>query len=144
VSGPAHRTSRPPPTAVWLHEMTGTCWTSSTEAQLPGALPAISIGRTDLLIQANLPAATVDLGEEGYASPSKTATCSFGEAAPRGINAVYALLEETSAALVHPKPLAIPYQPTLILSPVERTSLPAARLRDPFYYVAFNEDVVAT
>lgn len=126
----------------WLQQMTAVQLAIVTEGTpLEGHLP-ISVGRTVLLAQSALAAAGVDLGDEGYGVAEQAGSLFLWGGRTRGaINAVYALLEEDLGCRWYTADhFRIPSQPVLTFSPVARTYQPALKLRDPFYYVAFNED----
>ena len=126
----------------WLQQITGVQLAIVTEGTpLQGDSP-ISIGRTTPLEQSGLPAASVDLGDEGYGIAVQGGSLFLWGGRTRGaINAVYALLEEDLGCRWYTNDhVRIPNEPVLTCSPVERTYQPLLKLRDPFYFVAFNED----
>jgi len=126
----------------WLQQMTGVQLPVVTEGTPLEDHWPISVGRTALLAQSGLPAASVDLGDEGYGIAEQGGSLFLWGGRTRGaINAVYALLEEDLGCRWYTADhFRIQSQPALTFSPVERTYKPALKLRDPFYYVAFNED----
>ena len=119
-------------------------------ASLKGQSPKgkfISIGRTRRLAAANLPQASEDLGEEGYAIVQKGNNLYLFGGSRRGpIHAVLALLEEdlgcrwytsgvsSTFANVH----HIPSRQTLTFRPVTRTYVPRFEVRDPHYHEAWD------
>jgi hypothetical protein len=125
----------------WLKEMTG--------AELPIARglrdvrdksKVISIGRTRMLQRSELPEAKEDLADEGYGIAVKDERLYLWGGRTRGvINAVFALLEEDLGCRWYTnESVNIPRRPTLTFAPVSRTYKPALKLRDPFYFVAFD------
>jgi len=126
----------------WLQEMTGVTLPIVIEGTpLEGDFP-ISVGRTTLLEQSGLPAASVDLGDEGYGIAVQGSTLFlWGGQTRAAINTVYALLEEDLGCRWYTDDhYRIPDRPVLTFTPVDRTYVPPLQLRDPFYRVAFNED----
>ncbi len=107
----------------------------------------ISVGRTELLKAANLPVATKDLGDEGYAIAQHGEQLFLIGGKNRGpIYAALALLEEdlgcrwytsskpVSEARIH----RIPKLPTLTFRPVPRSYVPVFSNREPYYTVAWD------
>ncbi|MHC4673012.1 MAG: DUF4838 domain-containing protein, partial [Planctomycetota bacterium] len=127
---------------LWLQYMTGVLLPIFADNIPLGDDLPISVGRTGLLTQSGLPAANVDLGDEGYGVAVQGEELFLWGGRTRGaINAIYALLEEDLGCRWYTNDhQRIPYMPVLTFTPVERTYQPPLRLRDPFYFVAFNED----
>lgn len=107
----------------------------------------ISVGRTELLKEANLPAATQNLGDEGYAISQNGARLFLLGGKTRGpIYAVLALLEEDLGCRWYtssrPRSDAsiqrIPERPTLTFRPVSRSYVPVFANREPYYTVAWD------
>jgi len=126
----------------WLQQITGVQLPIVSEPSPPGNDCLISVGRTTLLEQSGLPEANVDLGDEGYGIAVQDHILYLWGGRTRGaINAVYALLEEDLGCRWYTTTHArIPWQPTLTFAPTPRTYKPPLQLRDPFYYVAFDEN----
>ena len=129
--------------ARWLKEMTG--------AELPivregsgyeKPARAISIGNTEMLKEAGIPEAKLDLGDEGYAIGAKGRNLFLLGGQRRGpINAVYALLEEDLGCRWYDRTSStIPYIPELRFSPVPRHFVPPFEIREPFYWDAWDRD----
>lgn len=125
----------------WLKEMSG--------AKLPivkglkhvhDESKVISIGRTRMLQRAELPEAKEDLADEGYGVAVQGQTLYLWGGRTRGvINAVFALLEEDLGCRWYTNAcINISSRPTLTFAPVRRTYRPALKLRDPYYFVAFD------
>lgn len=124
--------------AHWLKEMTGGEFPVVQETSR-GANDdhVISIGNTELAVQAGLP--EVSLGGEGYQIEARGSTLFLRGGSTRGIiNAVYVLLEEDLGCrwyTVHAH--AIPYASDLVLSVVPRSYVPVLTdRRDPYYSIA--------
>ncbi|UCD29952.1 MAG: DUF4838 domain-containing protein [Planctomycetota bacterium] len=126
----------------WLQQITGVQLGIINDNQPLGNNLPISIGRTSLLEQSGLPAANIDLQDEGYGIAVQGETLFlWGGRTRAAINAVYALLEEDLGCRWYSNDhYRIPLQPTLTFAPIVRTYIPPLKLRDPFYFVAFNED----
>lgn len=127
---------------TWIQQITGYAIPILSEDTPLGSLTPISVGQTNLLTQAGLPPAGVDLGEDGYCIAVRNGKLFLYGGSKRGpINAVYALLEEDIGCRWYSTDHSrLPSQTVLTVAPVERTYKPALWLRDPFYYAAFNED----
>jgi len=127
----------------WLKEMTGAEFKIVRERWWPrfGA-KYISIGRTRALRRSKLPLASENLGDEGYGIAVKGKRLFLWGGRTRGaINAVFALLEEDLGCRWYSdEHVRIPKRETLTFAPAQRTYVPALKLRDPFYFVSFNED----
>ena len=129
--------------ALWLGKMTGAQFPVVREGERELTDTVVSIGRTALLAQANLPAAQAGLGDEGYAIATSSSRLYLLGGRQRGaINAVYALLEEDLGCRWYALDSAtIPRRPSLSFRPVPRVSLPALPARrDPLYADALNSD----
>ena len=107
----------------------------------------ISVGRTDLLKDANLSVATKDLGDEGYAIAQQGEHLFLLGGKKRGpIYAALALLEEDLGCrwYTSTKPVSearidrIPKLPTLMFRPVSRSYVPVFTNREPYYTVAWD------
>jgi Domain of unknown function (DUF4838)/Glycosyl hydrolase family 67 N-terminus len=125
--------------AQWLQEMTG-----AEFPVVPDSTPAnpkeISVGRTARLAEAELPEAKADLADEGYAIAVKGEKLFLLGGRKRGpIYAVYAFLEEDLGCRWYAgSSSTIPRHVSLTCRPMQRTSLPALMIRDPYYKVAFD------
>jgi len=127
----------------WLREMTGATLPIVREGTWFRFGPRfISIGRTRALERSRLPGLSADLSDEGYAIGVKGKRLFLWGGRTRGaINAVFALLEEDLGCRWYTRSHAwIPSFKSLTFAPVPRTYTPALKLRDPFYFVAFDED----
>lgn len=127
----------------WLREMTGATLPIVREGTWFRFGPRfMSIGRTRALERSRLPGLSADLGDEGYGIGVKGKRLFLWGGRTRGaINAVFALLEEDLGCRWYTRSHArIPSVKTLTFAPVPRTYTPALKLRDPFYFVAFDED----
>jgi hypothetical protein len=113
--------------------------TGERQGFFPGSR-VISIGRTELLNQADLLDAKVDLSDEGYAIAAKGETLFLLGGRKRGaINAVYALLEEDLGCRWYDrKDATIPKMRKHTFKPVLRSYKPVLMVRDPFYWTAFD------
>jgi hypothetical protein len=123
----------------WLREMTGAAFSIRGDASAP--IPTeISIGQTNRLVQAKLPDAGADLGDEGYTIAAKDKRLFLVGGRTRGpINAVYALLEEDLGCRWYVGSEArITKRPTLQFNPVLRKFVPVLRVREPDYWYASN------
>lgn len=127
---------------TWITQMTNYQIPIIGEGMPLGSRFPISVGQTSLLAEAGLPYAGIDLGEDGYGIAIRDNKLFLYGGRKRGpINAVYALLEEDIGCRWYTRTHAmIPSYPVLTVAPVERTYRPALWLRDPFYYVAFDEN----
>lgn len=127
---------------TWIQQITGYQIPIVTEGTPLGSKLPISIGNTNMLAQAGLPPSGVDLGEDGIGIAVRDNKLFLYGGTKRGpINAVYALLEEDIGCRWYTTShTRLPSNPVLTVSPVERTWKPALWLRDPFYFVAFNEN----
>ena len=127
----------------WLEEMTGAQLKITREGWLPKFGPRyISIGRTRSLKRAKMSLASQQLEDEGYGIAVKGKKLFLWGGRTRGpINAVFALLEEDLGCRWYTdEHVRIPRRKTLTFAPTERTYKPDLKLRDPFYFVSFNED----
>jgi len=130
--------------AQWLGEMTGGKFRirSETMSWSPQAT-VISVGRTEMLAAAEIPAADENLGDEGYGIAVKKGNLYLFGGKRRGpIYAVYALLEEDLGCRWYARNTStIPHRPTLKFRPVPRTYRPVLDLRrDPYYADAWDVD----
>ena len=107
----------------------------------------ISVGRTELLKAANLPVATKDLGDEGYAIAQQgeqlfliggknrgADLCGSGPAGRGSRLPRYTSSKPVSEARIH----RIPKLPTLTFRPVPRSYVPVFSNREPYYTVAWD------
>jgi hypothetical protein len=125
--------------ALWLEAMTGVSLPLVFEDKTDDT-PVISIGHTERLAQAKLPASQEDLAREGYGIGVKGQDLFLWGGSGRGvINAVYALLEEDlGCRWYHRDSVTIPHRPDLAFRPVPRTFVPVLEIRDPYYWDAFD------
>lgn len=123
--------------ATYLGQITGATFPMVSEAELQrNARRVLSIGRTDLLAEAELSEAEADLGDEGYALLQEGDNLFFLGGRRRGpINAVYAFLEEDLGMRWYTiGTTTVPDMPTLKVAPVSRIYTPQfTDRRDPFY-----------
>lgn len=127
----------------WLSEMTGAQLPIVQETWLSRFSPrCISIGETKCLRKSKIAGASENLGDEGYRIAVKGKRLFLWGGRTRGaINAVFALLEEDLGCRWYTHDHArIPKYETLSFAPMQRTYTPALKLRDPFYFVSFNEE----
>jgi len=118
----------------WMQQITG--------AELPivdqvaAGQKCISIGNTALSAQDR----GRDLGDEGYGISITDGNLILKGGRTRGIiNAVYALLEEDLGCRWYTQTdTRLPHLPSLTIAPVARTYVPQLRVRDPFYFAAFE------
>jgi len=124
----------------WLGEVTGAEFRVVAESETLATAKYISVGRTELLRQANLPAAGEDLGDEGYAIAVRGDDLFLLGGKKRGpIYAVFALLEEDIGCRWYTRGTStIPQLRRLTVRPVPRSFVPVLRIRDPFYWDAFD------
>lgn len=110
---------------LWVREMTG--------ATLP--IEAGKAGASRLAIQTD-----PTLGDEGYAVAVRRGQIQLSGGRTRGvINAVYALLEEDLGCRFYANDsIRLPRTNTLVIAPVARRYCPQLRIRDPFYFSAFD------
>lgn len=82
------------------------------------------------------------LGDEGYAISVQRGHVSLTGGRTRGvINAVYAMLEEDLGCRFYTRDsIRMPHTNTLAVSLVPRSYAPMLKLRDPFYFSAFDAD----
>ncbi|MCL5103797.1 MAG: DUF4838 domain-containing protein, partial [Armatimonadetes bacterium] len=128
--------------AQWLKEITGADFPVVHEGRYYRSThPLISIGKTELFLNANIPDAKIDLKEEGYAIAANGENLYLWGGNTRGpINAVYALLEEDLGCRWYDKDSAtIPNRPELRFRPVPRHFIPVLEIRDPYYFEAFDK-----
>ncbi|MCD6393733.1 MAG: DUF4838 domain-containing protein [Planctomycetes bacterium] len=125
----------------WLEKMTTVKLPIVTEGSaLKDKSQIISLGYTRQLQDANLSAVKEDLEDEGYGIAVQDKKLFLWGGRTRGvINAVFALLEEDLGCRWYTdEAIMIPKNPTLKFTPVSRTYIPVLKLRDPYYFVAFN------
>ena len=132
--------------AQWLKEMTGAAFPTTPDTA-PRQAREISVGRTSRLAIVDIPAATKDLGDEGYAIAVQGQRLFLLGGRTRGpIYAVFALLEEDLGCrwYTSPRPGSsasinrIPNQPTLRFRPVPRSYVPVFDNREPYYAIAWD------
>jgi len=126
--------------AQWLAEMTGGAFAVVGDDR-PAQPQELSVGRTNRFAAAALPGKAADLGEEGYGLGVAGQRVYLWGGTKRGpLYAVFALLEEDLGCRWYHRTGGnrIPHRQTLILRPVPRTYKPVFRLRDPFYFDAFE------
>ena len=124
----------------WLGEITGAEFRVLRESETATPAKFISVGRTEPLRRANLRAAGEDLGDEGYAIALRGDDLFLLGGKKRGpIYAVFALLEEDIGCRWYTRGTStIPRRRRLALRPVTRSFVPVLRIRDPFYWDAFD------
>jgi len=125
----------------WLRQMTGAKLSIERESgDIKDKRKFISIGHTKLLNKSGLNSIGEDLKDEGYRIDEKGERLFLWGGRTRGvINAVYALLEEDLGCRWYSNECTvIPRWQTLKFTPVLRTYRPALKIRDPFWYVAFD------
>lgn len=122
----------------WLGEITSARFRVIKESELTPGSKFISIGRTQLLGNRQLP----DLGDEGYAIIQDAGNLFLIGGRRRGpINAVFALLEEDLGCRWYDRYTPdIPRSSELKVSIVPRSYKPVLDIRDPFYWDAFDPD----
>lgn len=124
-----------------LHQATGASFPVVREGAQAVPTACLSIGQTQRREQARLPEAGADLGEEGYAIAVAGRDLFLWGGRSRGaINAVFAFLEEDLGCRWYARggTPTIPSRPTLAARPVPRRFVPRLRIRDPFYWDAFD------
>lgn len=129
--------------AQWFGAITGATFAIHEESDSKAPKNRfISIGKTKALAASGLPAATANLGEEGYAIDEKQENLFLTGGSTRGpINAVYALLEEDLGCRWYSRSSqTLPASSTLALRPVKRSFIPVLEIRDPYYWEAFDGD----
>lgn len=125
----------------WLGQATGAVFPVLREGAQASPPACLSLGRTQRLAQARLEAAGAELGEEGYAIAGAGRDLFLWGGSSRGaINAVFAFLEEDLGCRWYARgqSATVPSRPTLVVRPVARQFTPRLRIRDPFYWDAFD------
>jgi len=124
-----------------LRQATGAALPVLREGAQPVPAGCLSVGRTQRWEQARLADAAADLGEEGYAIAVAGRDLYLWGGRSRGaINAVFAFLEEDLGCRWYARggSPTIPSRPMLAVRPVPRRFVPRLRIRDPFYWDAFD------
>jgi hypothetical protein len=105
--------------------------------QIATARPAIHTSDTGPSVRIERDAG---LGDEGYRIALAGDDLVLAGGAGRGaVHAVYALLEEDLGCRFYTnESIKLPAGKTLVVQPVARTYVPRLRLRDPFYWAAFD------
>jgi hypothetical protein len=127
--------------AAGLGQATGATFAVVREGTQVTAATCLSIGRTRRWQQARLTDADADLAEEGYAIGVAGRDLFLWGGRSRGaINAVFAFLEEDLGLRWYARggSATVPARPTLAVRPVPRRFVPRLRIRDPFYWDAFD------
>lgn len=130
--------------ARWLEEMTNASFPIVREdVDMATDQSFISIGNTALRKQQIPQEAIPDLKEEGYGIFVEGKNLFLIGGDTRGvINAVYALLEEDLGCRWYERDSGgdIPGRPDLRFRPMQRSYVPTLRIRDPYYWHAFDGD----
>ena len=128
--------------AHWLGQISGAEFAIQREqAGQPAPARVISIGRTELLSEAQLPCAGTELGKDGYAIAVKDEALFIIGGRRRGpMNGVYALLEEDIGCRWYVRGMTtIPHALELIVKPVPRVSVPQLDRREAYYSDALGD-----